>query len=96
VFVFSSACTIALWFIVRFVYDRLWPAHRHDPALEQRRFWAITLTAASLAATAFWFTFDALFSRFAAWYAAALVGVTYVVLVVVLRGLHRAFSDDES
>lgn len=92
-FVFSSLCTAALWFVVRAGYDLVWPRHRHDAAHARRRFWSVTLVAASIASCAAGIIFTSLFSAFAGWYAAVVVAGTYVGLCVALRALVGAFRE---
>lgn len=78
-----------MWFVVRAIVDRLAPGWRTSQP--NRRFWTITLLAASVVTAAAYGVFLTLFSGFAAFYAAVVVAPSYVGLVLVLRSLTRAF-----
>lgn len=91
-FVFSSVCTAAMWFVVRFVHDRLVPGARG----RRERFWTITIVAAIVSASVLGAVFGALFNAVVGWCAAAMFAVTYVGLCVVLRALLGAFAAPDS
>jgi hypothetical protein len=91
-FVFSSICSSAVWFVVRLVYDLVWREHRRTHP--RRRFWTITLVAAALVTVSFFGIFSYLFSTYAGTFAAIVVAPAYVGLTVVIHRLLAAFGED--